>query len=278
MTIRRFAAGVLAVGMMVSLSACGNDASTTSSAHANGSSAAASGDAGAGNAAAGDAAAGDAGTITPESFTQQVLAAQRDGVSAHVEATIAASGQSGSISGDFAGGRDASALRLNVTADFAGRQVELRYAGKVLYIKGAGMSTDTAKPWVKVDLSGAHNPLAPLFASANPENFTKFLQGLTSIDDRGTETVDGVRAHHYAVTIDTAKMMKANAMMKGHDASMSGMPRRITGQVWLNSDNLPVKISVPFGDMGSFEAHFSKYGERVSVDAPPASQVSQFSL
>ncbi len=47
--------------------------------------------------------------------------------------------------------------------------------------------------------------------------------------------------------------------------------------MYVDSDNLPRKMSVSLGSAASFEANFSKYGEQVDIEAPPAGQVSEFS-
>ena len=93
----------------------------------------------------------------------------------------------------------------------------------------------------------------------------------------GTETVDGVETTHYAVTVSTKKLLAGNEQFAGHGPRATmGMPKQIKINAWLNSDQLPVKMIVPFGQMGSFEAHFSEYGEPVECRLRLPSSVSQF--
>jgi hypothetical protein len=87
-----------------------------------------------------------------------------------------------------------------------------------------------------------------------------------------------VRAHHYTVTINTARALAANPAFKGQDLSKLGMPKTLHTDVWLDSDNRPVKMTVVIGTLLSLEVHVSKYGEPVAVHAPPAGQVGTFSL
>ncbi len=249
---RRWAAALVAAGMTLSLSACAStDENQTDG----------SGD----NAAA---------SLTQANFSQILTAAQAEVQSAHMDATVDMGGQSGSISGDFTGFADIDSLSMDMQVDVAGQQIEMRLVDKVLYVNAAAISGNKGKPWVKIDLNDPGNPLSRIMDTANPKNFTVYLQAVKTLDDRGMETVDGVEAHHYTVTIDTAKAMAANPALKGQDTSKLGLPGQITTDVWLNGDNLPVKMSVPLGDAGSFEAHFSKYDEQVSVVAPPANQIS----
>ena len=44
--------------------------------------------------------------------------------------------------------------------------------------------------------------------------------------------------------------------------------------MYVDDDNLPVEIKVDLAAAGAFEVHFSDYGKDVSIEAPPADQVS----
>jgi hypothetical protein len=154
--------------------------------------------------------------------------------------------------------------------------MQMKVVDQSLYMKGPGMGGSAAKPWVKVDLDDPNNPFGSLYETANPQSFTDYFAGAKSLKDLGTETVDGVETTHYAVTVSTKKMLAGNQQFQGMDPDTMGMPKQIKIDAWLNSDQLPVKLVVPFGGLGSFEAHFSKYGEPVNVQAPPAKLVSQY--
>jgi hypothetical protein len=257
MKMQRFSAAVGAVALAVTMSGCGADHGSTHGVTG-------------GNAAA---------ALTPANFTKTVTSAQKAVKSAHMDATIKVGGQGGSISGDFAGSPDdLASMKMDMTLKVAGHNVEVRLVNKVVYVHAPGMPGQSGKPWLKLDLSDPSNPLASLLDSANPKSFTSYLQAVKGLKDRGVETVDGVSTRHYTITIATAKALAASPAFKSQDISKLGLPGTITGDVWLNSDNLPVKIVVRLGSLGSFEAHFSKYGEPVTVNAPPAKQVGGFSL
>lgn len=255
MKMRKTAVALVAAGMFVSLSACGTDSAQTG-----------------GSGRAGSVSA----ELTQANFSDEVLAAQQQVGSAHVEATVEFSGQRGTFAGDFAGSDDLSTLKMDMSAEMAGQHVAIRLVDKTIYLKAAGLSSDPAKPWVRVDLGDPANPLSSILDSANPANFSAYLKAVKSLEDNGDETVDGVQTRHYTVTVITEKMLKTNSMFKGRDVSGLGLPDQITSDVWVNEDNLPVKLAVSLGDTGSVEVHFSKYGEHVTVDAPPASEVSTF--
>lgn len=261
MLMRRFAAVAAAAAVMATLAGCGS----------------------------GDQASSEAGSSSPSSpsslgkrtlasFSGDVLAAQRQVGSAHVEARLDFSGQQGTISGDFAGLDRPSALKMDLSADIAGQQVDIVFVDGSIYLRGAGLSGDPARPWVTTDLDDPGNPLSSILDSVRPASFTAYLKAVTKLEDRGEETVDGVRADHYTATIDTAEMLRANAMFRGQDASALGLPRHLSSDVWIDGASLPVEMSVSLGDVGSIDVHFSEYGRPVVVRAPPAARVSRLTF
>ena len=216
--------------------------------------------------------------LSQENFATKLAAAQAEAGSAHFEATIEVTGQSGTMTGNVDNVGELENVAMDMTMDIAGQQLDLVLLDKALYIQGAGISSDPRKPWIKVDVSDPNNPFSQLFEASNPSNFTAYLEGVTRFEDQGPETVDGVETRHYSVTVDTAKMLKANPAFKGQDVSSLGLPDEVTSEVYVDSRNLPIKIAVAMGSAGSFEATFSKYGEPVDIEAPPAKKVTEFSL
>jgi hypothetical protein len=255
--VRRLSVSLFAVGLLLGLVGCNSN---------------------------GDSSASDLASrqgpapLTKDNLASTLTQAQGKAGTAHIVASITAAGQSGSITADVKGLGDPSSLALDMSAKLAGTQMQIVVVDKVLYVKAAAFSPDPSKPWLKVGLGDAGNPLSKVFDSANPANFTAYLKGITKFQDKGLQTVDGEQTRHYAVTVDTAKMLAGNPAFKGQDMSSLGLPGQLTGDVFVNADNLPVKMSVTMGNVASFEAHFSKYGEPVDIKAPPADQVSTFSL
>jgi hypothetical protein len=255
--VRRLSAMLLAVGLMFGLVACNDNG---------------------GSSATGLADQQGPAALTKDNLASSIVAAQAKAGTAHIEATITAAGQPGSISADVKGLGDLNTVAMDMSAKLAGTSMRLLVVDNVLYVKSAALNSDPSKPWLKVSLGDTSNPLSKIFDSANPANFTAYLRGITKFRDEGLQTVDGVQTRHYSVTVDTAKMLAGNPVLKGQDMSSLGLPGQLTSDVYVNSDNLPVKMSVTMGSAASLEAHFSKYGEPVDIQAPPADQVSKFSL
>jgi hypothetical protein len=252
MRMRRLAVSLLATGLLAGVAGC-SDSST---------------DNGTDNSTA---------VLPQESFAEDVIAAQTESGSAHIEATINVSGSSFDMSGDVTALGEPDALKMDVTASAGGEQMRLVLVERVLYVKGEQFAPE-GKEWLKIDLSDPSNPLSQVFDAANPSNFTAYLQGITKFEDVGVETVDGVETRHYTVTVDTAEMLESNPVFRGQDAATLGLPAELTSEVYVDSENRPVQIEADLGDTGTFEVHFSDYGKNVSVKAPDPSTVGEFSL
>jgi hypothetical protein len=255
MTVRQWAVGAMAAGLMVSLGACSDDAKSASTSDA-------------------ALAPTKVAALSQAGFGEAVIEAQEQAKSVHIESTIKAAGQTVTMSGDVTGLSDVKTLAMSMAVDAMNKNIEVRLVDQVLYVRGLGVDAD--KPWVKLDLTES-NPMSSFLDSAGPQSFLSYLKAVSKIRDEGTEVVDGVETRHYTVTINTAKALAANPAMKGHGAiSKLGLPAKLKADAWLNADNLPVKMAVKLGDVASFEAHFSDYGKRVVVKAPPARSVGTF--
>lgn len=254
--VRRFGTAVFSVGLLVSLTACG--ASSDPSANGQGGSQ-------------------QLAVLSQSNFAPALAAAQAKANTVHIAATVDAVGQSGKVSADVEGLKDPATLAMQMSFNVSGQQLQLVVADRALYVKGTGLPFQH-KPWLKVNVDDANNPLAKLFDSANPAAYTAYLKGITRLTDQGVDTVDGVQTRHYSVTIDAAKMLANNPAFHGQSASSLGVPRVVKGDVYVDSKDQPVKMTVSLGKVLSFEAHFSRYGEDFSVQAPPADQVQEFSF
>lgn len=256
---RRYGAAVIAAGLIFGVVGCSDSGESGSSD---------------GSGPASQAAP----ALTKANFASELTTAQADASSAHIEATIAAAGQTGTMSGDVDGLGDVDKSALDMSLDLGGQQLQMVKVDQVLYVKGVGLNSDPAKPWVKLDVSDQHNPFSRVLDTVNPANFIAYFKGVTRFQDKGPATVNGEESHHYTVTVNAAKMLAANPAFKGQDVASLGLPDQITSDVFVNADNLPVKISVAMGSVASFKANFSHYGDAVDISAPPADQVSDFSL
>jgi hypothetical protein len=216
--------------------------------------------------------------LSERSFASALAQSQAKARSAHIDATVKAAGQSGTIAADLSGLGDPGGVATDMKLDLAGQHLQLVMVDKVLYVKGAPVGSLSGKPWLKVNVGNSDNPLSKVFNTVNPANYAAYFEGITTLRNRGLQTVDGVRTRHYTVTVDTAKMAARNPAFRGQSLSGLGLPNALTSEVYVDAENRPVKMSLAVGNVVSLQAHFSKYGQPFSIQAPPADQVSEFSL
>jgi len=223
-------------------------------------------------------------SLNESSFATSVSDATRQVQSVHLEGTFTTQGQRVTVTADTSfGDRTLTGLKGAVRVSLPGMgTLEARLVGGVVYINGAqlGLGALGGKPWVKVDLTDTSNPLGETLAkitdNLGPGQLAETLKGLSTLRTVGAETVDGVATTHYKVSIDTSKL----GTTLGLDPSQLGgaaLPKTVAYDVWLDEGSRPVKLAMATSMFG-MELHFSKWGEPVHVAAPPASQVSSFSL
>jgi hypothetical protein len=235
----------------------------------------------------GSSAEGIAADLGTGNFASEVAAATETEQSTHVEATLTFQGKSMSMNGDVATSKKLEDLsaRLSMKAANEGA-FEVRIVDGVLYIKGKGLSSDPAKPWLEFDMSDPSNPLAGFYeqivANVNPAQSAQMFEAVTELDNKGTETIDGIDTTRYEVTVDMEKALELSGVTDslGVDPRQlsNQIPDEITYDVWLETDTaLMVRMAMQMEGM-EFDMRFSDWGKPVSVEAPPSGQVIEFDL
>lgn len=221
-------------------------------------------------------------SLTKQSFAASVTAATSQAQSVHMTGSFSVQGQQVTMSADESlGGTSINDAAAAMTVDIAGMgSVEVRLVAGVAYINAGklGLPGTSTKPWMKVDLSDTSNPLGAAFAkmaAMNPARLMQAFKSISTLTEVGTETVDGIQSTHYKVTVDTAKVGDLLGMPQG--AAAGSLPKSVSYDVWVDGTNRPVQVTMN-NAMFTVDLHFSRWGQAVHVVAPPASQVSAFSL
>lgn len=135
-----------------------------------------------------------------------------------------------------------------------------------IYIKGMmgdSWVTATADQLAKMggtSLESMSNPLA---------FFDGMEKSIKSAKFEGEEKVDGTDTEHYSFKVDSAGLAKN----LGSD-STAGLPETIDQDIWVDSDGQLRKAEVGMGKTGKVEMVLTKHGEDVTIEAPPADQVT----
>jgi hypothetical protein len=175
--------------------------------------------------------------------------------------------------------------------------------GPVMYAKVPMLAAflGASTPWVKVDPSEMPGGGAGFGAAAGavqPAAALALIQDALTVESAGTDTIDGVDTSAYRVTLDLVKVLPRLAELSpasGHeitDADLAEMEagltkagmRELPMDVWVDGDGylkqlqLSVDTSKIEGEGSGMQLAmtftFSDVGGTFSIEAPPASQVT----
>ena len=132
-------------------------------------------------------------------------------------------------------------------------------------------------------------------AAINPAAILAAIKDAISVDEVGPDTVDGVDATHYRATVDLVKLLPSIAELSPDAPTDADMQEAEDQLKKLGLDTLPIELWVD-GDGYLKQVHFaldlstiapdrpgasfsitltlSDIGEDISIDVPPASQVT----
>ncbi|HEX7658178.1 MAG TPA: hypothetical protein VF444_01765 [Pseudonocardiaceae bacterium] len=191
-------------------------------------------------------------------------------------------------------------VTMNVTSSSgAGGQAEMILADGVIYMKLPSQEMRAfaqefnnnelaTRPWLKLDPNGT-DPLDKAFAPVaktaqeddDPAATIARLKLAGTITSTRNEQLDGRSTTHYTITVDTKKL--ADSLPDSdpekqvlNNGLQAGGPTSQTVEVWVNSENLPLKITEKT-NVSAATFTFSDWGVPVSVAAPPADQVATIS-
>lgn len=155
------------------------------------------------------------------------------------------------------------------------------------------------KPWLKFDLQtlGAEQGLdlgqLQQLNQGDPSQILGYLRGAGTVEEVGTETINGVETTHYRAVVDLDRVADvAPAELQEQVREQIELLKEQTGQtelpieVWVDADGLPRRIVYTFdlslGDPESSTStvltmDFSDYGLDVTVEPPPATEVTDIS-
>lgn len=168
-------------------------------------------------------------------------------------------------------------VEMAATSTGGPEDMELVLADKVMYLRTPSMGTDGK--WMRVDLTDEDSLFGVLGKSLDPQLAIKALQEPKELVMLGEEEVDGVPTHHYRVTVDPQRFKKVLDLPEQMSAFL---PKEMVFDYWIDADDRPRKMvqeSTAKGADGKavttdVEAHYSDFGEPVTITVPPADQVT----
>lgn len=196
--------------------------------------------------------------------------------------------------GDLKLGGSDPAISMDMDAGGQG-QMSMVLLDGVLYMKLPAGLAPSGKPWVKIDSKDKSNPMAQALGSltdqmrqnADPRLALEQFEQAGTIESTEQADLNGEQTTHYKITVDVQKLAEnqkdATLKQAMQEAIKSGL-KDFPVELWVNGDGLPVRMSIemPTPDPTSGKAvpvkvqvDYTKWGEPVTIEAPPADQVGE---
>jgi hypothetical protein len=202
--------------------------------------------------------------------------------SAHIALDINAAGQRVTGAGDekLSGGK---LVAMDITENLPAGSGSLRLIivnGKT-YAKLPPSLSAGSKPYVLVSPTSKNATVRQLastldsaLSSASIGSVGAFITAAKTVKLVGSDTINGVKATHYAVVVDISKLP---ADLPGKDSLVASGLTTLPLDLYVDDQGRPIQVSEDFkvqGQQVKSLVSVSDYNKPVTVTAPPASQVS----
>lgn len=229
---------------------------------------------------------GPSGSTSGQQLFTTLTAAIVDAGSATVDLKISTGGQTISGNGVYQF-RTGDEVAADLTITIPG-QGELRTVilGPDVYLKLPAALAQPGRPWVKIQAGGS-DPLSQSLGSVveqlrgglDPGDGLAAIQGATTVERTGEETVDGVETTVYAASMDLAKAAEyaEGDLKRQYEQLAASGVETLEFTLWVDGDDLLRRFrTVVPTKQGDVEAvgNYSGWGEPVTIEAPPQDQVA----
>lgn len=236
---------------------------------------------------AGGCGGGGGDSASPDDIQQAASKTAKAG-SLEADFAVSAQGLTGSGSGVFNSKQRTGQLKMKLNASGREIPVDSFVDGDVLYLRSPAFAQATTrkKQWIKLNLAtlgsaqGSTDLSGILDASPTPANALAYLQGSSTVDKVGPESIDGVKTTHYTVKANLDRAAD-HASGSTRDAlrgviAQSGV-RTLPLDVWLDGNGYIRKVRYD-EHAGRRQAakvtmELHDFGAPVTIDAPPGDSV-----
>lgn len=164
-------------------------------------------------------------------------------------------------------------MKMTVPGQASGGAVNMILDGQNMYMQIPGQA---GGKYVKVSMAElARAGGQDIQKMMNPaENLKASEAAIEKITYKGEEDVAGTKLKHYSMQMDPAKAQQAMGGSTGApQPSASGTAQKVPYDVWVDGDNLMRKMTMTMQGT-KLEMNIDKYGEPVSIAAPPTASVT----
>ncbi|CAI9419231.1 LppX_LprAFG lipoprotein [Nocardioides sp. T2.26MG-1] len=218
--------------------------------------------------------------VDPDEFIGIVVDGMEASTTAHMTMTTTM-GQLGEMTaeGDVDYTADpvamAMTLAMPTSMPMGDQPADLRFVDGVFYMS---MGELTGGKFWKLDPADSSSPLGDLGPMLDQMDPTAMMQRLEpaidSVTYAGEEDVDGRSLDHYELTVDAAALGKAMNAPKG---ALGQLPDSVSYDLWLDEEHRMVQTTMELpiqGMTASVEMTVEDWGKDVSIEAPPAGQIT----
>jgi hypothetical protein len=242
----------------------------------------------AGAVAAVAAGCGGGGDSASPADIQQAASKTAKAGSLEADFAVSAQGLTGSGSGVFNSKQRTGQLKMKLNASGREIPVDSFVDGDVLYLRSPAFAQATTqnKQWIKLNLAtlgsaqGSTDLSGILDASPTPANALAYLQGSSTVDKVGSESVGGVDTTHYSVSanLDRAAEHASGATRDAVQGviSQSGV-KNLPLEVWVDGNGYIRKVSYDEHagrrQAATVTMELHDFGGPVAITAPPSDSV-----
>lgn len=224
------------------------------------------------------------GPVDAVQLASAMTAAYADVTSARVAFDVAGLPGGGEVSAEGVVSYDAdtdagTGPAASLTMDAMGQSIELRVVDGVVYVGGPlAAMLGGGSPWVGLDLSTvdlASLGVDPgrLAGAFDPQQLVAALGSAADVERDGEETVDGETLGRYTVTVDPSALAE---LVPDAGAALPTEPVELTALLD-DADRLrqlTTDLPLPTGHTATLTLRLWDYGTDVTVEAPPAADVT----
>ncbi len=164
-------------------------------------------------------------------------------------------------------------MQMTLSAAQMGGDFEIRLVDGVMYVR----SPMGDGKFAALDLDDPANPFGTGFTDLlDPRALAEPLEeALITATYAGAETVDGEQLEHYSAELDTEEFLSAVVPEAAGQAGAAGMGPTVVYDLFFDDAGLFRRFEVDMGGAaGSIAGTYDNWGEPVTIEAPPKSQIS----
>lgn len=215
-----------------------------------------------------EVAAGE--SVDREEFLDLFKASISQATTAHVSMKTSATSGGVEGEGDIDLGTTPPLMKLTMSLDQLGGDVEMRLVDGVAYM----LLPQLGGKYVRFDLADPGNPLGSSFGEQfDIENqFELFGDAVQEVTYLGRQDVGGEPMERYSLVVD-GQAIADQAEESGLGAGAASIPDEISYEVSFDADGLFREMTFELGEISS-TVTYSDWGKKVSIKAPKPSEVT----